>query len=213
MPGKRGHRLLNRLIRITDLRLPFAAQRDQLVRQRQWLIDLDRLLEPVEPPASGAVVAQQVQAYLDRLQTTQAASGDAWDQQVAGHIAQTFRNRWWGLFACYEVAGLPRTNNELEAFLRRLKTGQRRITGRKNVHDFIVRYGRFAAFLDDAESQQTLLVRLLEVPLSAFEHERAHLDLIQERAAKRHRFRHDQPIFLAALETRWAAACTLPVAS
>lgn len=213
MPGKRGHRLLNRLIRITDLRLPFAAQRDQLVRQRQWLIDLDRLLDPVEPPASAAAVARQVQAYLDQLQTSQAASGDAWDQQVAGHIVQTFRNRWWGLFACYDVAGLPRTNNELETFLRRLKTGQRRITGRKNVHDFIVRYGRFAAFLDETESQQTLLARLLEVPLSAFEQARTHLDLIQERAEKRHRFRHDQPIFLAALETRWAAACTLPVAS
>jgi hypothetical protein len=213
MPGKRGHRLLERLIRITDLRLPFAAQREQLVRQRQWLIDLDRLLDPNEPPASGAVVAQQVQTYLDRLQTTQAVSGDAWDQQVVAHIAQTFRNRWWGLFACYEVAGLPRTDNEMETFLRRLKTGQRRVTGRKNVHDFIVRYGRFAAFLDDTESQQALLTRLLQVPLSAFEQVRAELDRFQELEQKRHRFRHDQPVFLAALETRWADACMLPVAS
>ena len=132
---------------------------------------------------------------------------------MAAHIVQTFRNRWWGLFACYEVAGLPRTNNEMETFLRRLKTGQRRITGRKNVHDFIVRYGRFAAFLDDTESQQALLARLLEVPLSAFEQARAQLDTIQELEQKRHRFRHHQPIFLAALETRWAATCTSPVTS
>jgi hypothetical protein len=196
---------------VTDLRLSFVAQRDQLVRQRQWLIDLDRLLDPVEPPASGSVVAQQVQAYLDQLQVSQAANGDAWDQRVADHIVQTFRNRWWGLFACYDVVGLPRTNNELETFLRRLKTGQRRITGRKNVHDFIVRYGRFAAFLDDTESPSALLKRLSEVPLGAFEYERAQLDVIQELAGKRHRFRHDQPIFLAALETRWTAACTLSV--
>jgi hypothetical protein len=213
LSGKGGHRLLERLIRITDLRLPFAAQREQLVRQRQWLIDLDRLLDPAAPPASGAVLAQQVQSYLDRLQTTQAAGGDAWDQQVAGHIVQTFRNRWWGLFACYGVAGLPRTNNEMETFLRRLKTGQRRITGRKNVHDFIVRYGRFAAFLDDAESQQALLTRLLQVPLSAFEQVRTELAMSQELEQKRHRFRHNQPIFLVALETRWATACTLPVDS
>ena len=66
-------KLLERLIRIADLRLPFAAQREQLVRRRQWLNDLDRLLDPNEPPASGAVVARQVQAYLDRLQTTEAA--------------------------------------------------------------------------------------------------------------------------------------------
>jgi hypothetical protein len=213
VPGKRGHQLLERLIRLTDLRLPFAAQREQLVRQRQWLIDLDRLLDPDEPPTSGAIIARQVQAYLDRLQNTVAAGGDAWDQQVVAHIVQTFRNRWWGLFACYDVAELPRTNNELETFLRRLKTGQRRITGRKNVHDFIVRYGRFAAFLDTDESHQALLSRLLQVRLSDFEHERAQLDTTQELAEKRHCFRHDQPIFLAALETRWAAACTLPVAS
>jgi hypothetical protein len=199
------------LIQVTDLRLSFVAQRDQLVRQRQWLIDLDRLLDPLEPPASGLAVAQQVQTYLEHLQVSQATHADAWDRQVANHIVQTFRNRWWGLFACYDVAGLPRTNNELETFLRRLKTGQRRITGRKNVHDFIVRYGRFAAFLDDTESQAALLSRLSEVPLDAFEQERAQLDLIQEVAGKRHRFRHDQPIFLAALETRWVAACTLSV--
>jgi hypothetical protein len=213
VPGKRGHQLLERLIRLTDLRLPFAAQREQLVRQRQWLIDLDRLLEPGEPPSSGAAVAQQVQVYLDRLQNTVAVSGDAWDQQVVAHVVQTFRNRWWGLFACYDIAELPRTNNELETFLRRLKTGQRRITGRKNVHDFIVRYGRFAAFLDTDESHQALLARLRQVRLSDFEHERAQLNTIQELAEKRHGFRHAQPIFLAALETRWAAACTLPVAS
>jgi len=211
VPGKRGHRFLRQLIQVTDLRLAFAAQRDQLVRQRQWLIDLDRLLDPLEPPASGLAVAQQVQAYLEHLQLSQAANADAWDRQVADHIVQTFRNRWWGLFACYDVAGLPRTNNELETFLRRLKTNQRRITGRKNVHDFIVRYGRFAAFLDDTESQPALLKRLSEVPLSAFEYERAQLALIQELAGKRHRFRHDQPIFLAALETRWAAACLVSV--
>lgn len=175
-------------------------------------MDLERLLDPHEPPARGAIVAQQVQAYLERLQTSQAASGDAWDQQVVAHITQTFRNRWWGLFACYEVAGLPRTNNEMETFLRRLKTGQRRITGRKNVHDFIVRYGRLAAFLDDTESQPALLTRLLQVPLSAFAQIRAELDAFQELEQKRYRFRHNQPIFLAALETRWAAACTQPIA-
>jgi len=40
---------------------------------------------------------------------------------VVAHITQAFRNRWWGLFACYESAGLPHTNNEMETFLRRLK--------------------------------------------------------------------------------------------
>jgi hypothetical protein len=37
---------------------------------------------------------------------------------------------------------------------------QRRITGRKNVHDFILRYGSFAAFVDYAEGEEELFKRL-----------------------------------------------------
>jgi len=96
LPAKGGHRPLDRLIRIMDLRLPFVAQREQLVRQRQWLIDLDRLLdaERQEPPASGAAIAERVDCYLSELLASVAHSGDAWDQQMAAHINRTFRNRW-----------------------------------------------------------------------------------------------------------------------
>jgi len=153
------------------------------------------------------VVATQVDRYLTDLRTTIDVTGDDFDRQVAAHVATTLRNRRWGLFACYQVAGLPRTNNELETFLRRLKTTQRRITGRKNVQDFIVRYGQYAAFLDDRESQDDLLARLRQVPLADFARERTGLEVIQEQAQKWHRFRHRQQVFLTDLETRWAAAC------
>ena len=33
-------------MRIADLRQPFAIRREQLAKQRQWLIDLDHLLDP-----------------------------------------------------------------------------------------------------------------------------------------------------------------------
>jgi len=196
-------------VRLTDLRLPFAKRRDQLVRQRQWLYDLNQLLDPAELPANASVVAEQVDRYLVDLLATVATTGDASDQQVATHINQTFRNRWWGLFTCYQVAGLPRTNNELETFLRRLKTGQRRITGRKNVHDFVVRYGCFAASIDDSECQEVLLARLRQVPYEAFVRERNQLVATQELAEKRHRFRHRRAVFLRELETRWIAACAV----
>jgi len=139
-------------------------------------------------------------------------TGDDFDQEVACHINQTFRSRWWGLFICYQVEGLPRTNNELETFLRRLKTGQRRVTGRKKVHDFIVRYGRYAAFCDPQESHESLLTRLSQVSHDEFLRERADLAAMQERTAKRHRFRHRQRVFLQELEARWADACAQPQA-
>ena len=38
---------------------------------------------------------------------------------------------------------LPRTNNELEEYFKRIKSGPRRITGRKKVHEFVIRYGPY----------------------------------------------------------------------
>lgn len=196
-----------RLLRLTELRLPFTQRHDQLVRQRQWLLDLDHLLEPAELPVSASAVAEQIDGYLTQLLAAVATAGDELDQQAATQINQTFRSRWWGLFTCYQVDKLPRTNNDLETFFRRLKTSQRRITGRKNVHDFIVRYGCCAACIDDSESQDALLARLQQVPYPAFVAERTQLVVMQELSEKRYRFRHRQTSFLLDLETRWAAAC------
>lgn len=108
------------------------------------MIDLEHLLDPDRSPAkTSAGVAQAVEAYLVDLTTHRAA--DPEDQSVADHINRIFRSFWWGLFASYDVAGLPRTNNELERFIRHIKMGQRRVSGRKNVQDFIIRYGAYAA--------------------------------------------------------------------
>jgi hypothetical protein len=186
--------------------LPFAKQREQIARQRQWLIDLEHLLDWRDPPATADEVTEQVDRYLSRLVVSIANSHDELDQKVVAHIEQTFRNRWWGLFTCYRVTGMPRTNNDLETFLRRIKCGQRHITGRKNVHDFIVRYGRFAAFVDHTESRELLLARLRQVSYADFAAEHQQLAIIQEQAAKRHRFRHHRASFLLQLETGWSAA-------
>jgi hypothetical protein len=198
------------LIKIVDCRLPFADQVAQLRRQRQWLIDLEHLLDPSkqpdQPPPTRQSVAQAVDQYLTKLLAQVAAGTDAEDQQVAVHINENFRNRWWGLFTCYDVAHLPRTNNDLETYMRRIKTGQRRVSGRKNVHDFLIRYGRYAACVDYRESVDDLLARLRQVSHDDFLREREALDIALLREQKRHRFRHHQDDYLRELEEHWAAA-------
>jgi hypothetical protein len=210
LPEKRGHILLRRLIKIADCRLPFASQVAQLRRQRQWLIDLEHLLDPPEqseqPPLTSQSVAQVVDQYLTKLLAKVAIGTDEEDQRVAAHINTTFRERWWGLFKCYDVAGLPRTNNELERYMRRIKSGHRRILGRKNVHDFIIRYGRYAACVDYQESVDELLTRLQQVSQDDFLRERRTMDLALLREQKRYRFRHHQADYLAELENRWSIA-------
>jgi hypothetical protein len=198
------------LIKIADCRLPFAAQVTQLRRQRQWLIDLERLLAPPEnpgqPPFTSHSVSQAIDHYLIELLHQVAACENEEDQRVAMHINKTFRERWWGLFKCYDVEGLPRTNNELERYMRRIKSGHRRIVGRKNVHDFIIRYGRHAACVDYQENQDELLQRLQQVSQADFLRERRELDTALVKEQKRFRFRHHQAKFLQELEQRWAKA-------
>ncbi|MCK4451726.1 MAG: transposase [Anaerolineae bacterium] len=202
--------LLRRLIKIADCRLPFADQVARLRRQRQWLIDLEHLLDPSKQPdqvpLTSQSVAQAIDHYLTALLAKVATDTDEENQRVAAHINETFRNRWWGLFTCYDVEDLPRTNNDLERYMRRIKTGHRRITGRKNVHDFIIRYGRYAACVDYRESVDDLLVRLRQVSHEDFLRERRALDTALLREQKRHRFRHHQPAYLHGLEERWIAA-------
>ena len=47
------------------------------------------------------------------------------------HFLKVTRSYWAGLFRCYEVAGLPRTNNELEQFFGSYRYHERRCSGRK----------------------------------------------------------------------------------
>jgi len=202
--------LLRRLIKIADCRLPFADQVARLRQQRQWLIDLEHLLDPSEQPdqplLTSQSVAQAIDHYLTELLAEVATDTDEENQRVAVHINETFRNRWWGLFTCYDVEDLPRTNNDLERYMRRIKTGHRRVTGRKNVHDFLIRYGRYAACVDYRENVDDLLARLRQVSHDDFLRERRALDTALLREQKRHRFRHHQPAYLRELEERWTAA-------
>jgi hypothetical protein len=200
--------LLCRLIALTQQRLPFASQIERYRRQRQWLIDLAHLLDPErDPPKSSASVRQAVERYLVDLTTGH--THDDEDQRVAAHINQIFRSFGWGLFTCYDVAGLPRTNNELERFMRQIKMGHRRVSGRKNVHDFIIRYGAYAALVDPAESLDELLTRVAEVDQEEFLKERKQLNLTLLDETKIHRFRYHRADYLAELEARWEAAVAL----
>jgi hypothetical protein len=215
MPKKGDHRLLRALINLVNQRLPFKGQMAQIQRQFQWLVDLEQLLDPPQqhdqPPPTGQHVAQEVDRYLKNLVQQTIADGNLEDQKVAAHIETKFRNYWWGLFHCYDVEGLPRTNNELERFLRRIKMGQRRISGRKNMQDFIIRYGSYVAFIDYPESLADLLRWLERVSQDDFLRERKALDAIFLREQKRYRFRHKRIAYLKGLEDHWETAAQMAV--
>lgn len=204
MSKKGDHPFLQRLLIIADCRLLFTCEIKQIERQQQWLIELEQLLDPEQqPPPTRTWITQAVDRYLQQLPHR---CVDPIDHTVSAHIDKIFRSFWWGLFTCYDVDGLPRTNNDLERFMRFLKSAQRRISGRHNVHDAMIRYGAFLAFLDPHESEAQLLERLASVSHDAFLRERQALDASLLHEQKRHRFLYHRQTYLADLEQQWANA-------
>src|SRR5258705_1915241 len=52
-------------------------------------------------------------------------------QEAFTHFRKVTRSYWPGLFRCYDVADLPRTNNDLEQYFGSYRYHERRASGRK----------------------------------------------------------------------------------
>lgn len=172
--------------------------------QWAWLVELAHLLRLEDETGQrhqARQVKQEVQAFLEHLE--QQTVGTLEDAHIAQHIVQTIRKRWWGLFICYGISGLPATNNAHETFFNQLKHNQRRINGHKSVHDFVVRYGVYAAYLDPQETCEQLLVRLSSVSNEEFQLARQAWRESEAPLHKAHRFRCHRARFLKELEADW----------
>jgi len=195
------------LLDIAALRQPYTERYTQLKRQSEWVIELARLLEPSDKqghPRTARQVKRDVKQFLEQLEQEAAEQPD--EAEVIACIVKAVRNRWWGLFICYRVSNVPSSNNDLETFFKDMKHHQRRITGRKSVHEFILRYGPFAAFIDYAESFDDLLARLRQVKPEDFKQARQVLRKVETRLKKLHRFRHHPDKYYRDLETQWEKA-------
>jgi hypothetical protein len=149
-------------------------------------------------------VQQQVKAFLAELQHH--AEHHPQDAEVVAQICATFRQRWARLFKCYAWPERYRTNNDLETFFSRLRTRQRQIHGRKSVHEFVIRYGEWAVFIDPTESYEQVLQRCQQFGQAHFDQEQARFLKVQQRLQVLYRFRHRPHRCLKALEDQWAQA-------
>lgn len=189
-----------------------AGRAVELQHAHARLCAIAQLLEPTaEPetgqPPTGAQVRQRVEAALDEVATAQTEGRiPLWLQQPLEHLVIVLRRLGAGLYHCYDVPGLPRTNNDLEHFYRQVKAGERRITGHTRSDTFVVRVGGFAVYAAAAgsDSEAALRQRLAAVPAADWQRERVLLRATQERQTKMRRFRLHRAAYLADLEARWA---------
>ena len=103
-----------------------------------WVHAAARILENKEK-LDAAEVQHHLQALLDVM---------ARDREQAGELAgavdrflKVSRSYWPGLFHCYGVEGVPRTNNDLEQFFGSCRHHERRATGRKGASPGLVLRG------------------------------------------------------------------------
>lgn len=203
-----GHDPEPRLVRLRQgLRRALQAVRADYTDLRQvadWLEHIAHLLDPqAHPPRAGAEVRQQLWDYLDEVQ---AASQDA--PRLAAFcqaIRQTSRHYEAGLFHCYDVPGLPRTNNDRESEFRDLNRRLLCATGQKGlVRRQIQRDGAWE-LIPRPDSLRGTIRALAQVESGDLRQER------QRVRQHRHRFRlHTRSAKqaqrqLGQLERRWLA--------
>ena len=111
-----------------------TAQADYtLLRQAgDWLQQLAALLDPDgAPPRTGVEVRNEFEAYLAQIEKDSAPTPRL--REFSAAIAKVSRSYAPGLFYTYDVAGLPRTNNDRESEFRNLNRRLLRTTGQKGL--------------------------------------------------------------------------------
>lgn len=119
------------------------------------------------------------------------------------HFCKVTASYWDGLFACYQVKDLPRTNNGLEQYFGSARHAERRVTGRKRASPALVIRGAVRVVAAGASRFLTISATQLRLTdLEAWHTLRQQLEYRHEARRMQLRFRRDPDAYLAALEQR-----------
>ena len=117
------------------------------------------------------------------------------------HFLKVTDSYWPGLFHCYDVPDLPRTNNDLEQLFGSTRHHERRCTGRKAASPSLVLRGsvRIVAGLG-TRSRRFGGLELAPANLETWQTLRAGLERRRHTRTLRQRFRRDPQAYLRHLE-------------
>jgi len=181
------------------------AQTDYtLLRQAaDWLAHIADLLDPTgKPPRTAAQVQQDLFAYLEQIKIISKSNPDL--QPFFRTIQKTTLSYAPGLFHCYDMPGLPRTNNARESDFRDLNRRLLRTTGQKGlIRRIIQRSGAWELLHRPASLQDTILA-FNHVAPQDFKEERQRLRQHRDRFRLHTRSVKQSRLQLAKLEQRWA---------
>lgn len=165
-----------------------------------WLHEAAHLLANAEQRAVETL-KQEYQHLLETMTQQQDVLGGL--APAVAHFRQVTESYWEGLFRCYQVKDLPRTNHDLEQYFGTARHVERRVTGRKRASPTLVVRGSVrvvAAGASQRFSFSAADLRLTDV--AAWRALRQTLHYRHEGRRRQLRFRRDPQAYLASLEQR-----------
>jgi hypothetical protein len=164
-----------------------------------WVFRAAKILDDGAGRSSAAVRARY-RGPLGAMARFTARAGRL--SAASGHFRKVTRSYWPGLFACYDVAGLPRTDNGLEQLFGAQRYHERRASGRKVASPGLVVRGSVRLVAATATRLRGAVrgEDLAPSDWSAWRELRSGLDRRQGVRAQGQRFRHDPQAYLRKLE-------------
>jgi hypothetical protein len=218
---------LDRLKQIIGKREKLREQIKQIERMRQWVLDAEHILDgswaeiqeqndgTKESVGKRLLTNKEVGLRLDHFlqELSKKLTKDEMSQTEHDGLAEFLRvlhNLKPHLVQCYDLEEFPRTNNDMEGAIRKIKTRYRRISGRKKWNTYLLRYGRSVAFYEwwNATPERWQNFECLAKKLDREDWKEMKKETLsaQSEQLKRFRFRHKRKVFLRTLEERWGAA-------
>jgi hypothetical protein len=203
---------LRTILRETE---PLRAQLSVIQRMREWVLQAEHILSGAWASMPEEITNQEVgrclDAWLQQLADALQAEGmSAEERRCLGQLLKVLTALRPWLTHCYDVVGLPRTNNDMELTIRAIKTRYRRISGRKNWNAYLLRYGRCVAYYEWWQQQpggmEMLEARLPRVAAHRWRQVREQTRLCHRYQLNRYQLRHQPQRYLANLEERWTQA-------
>jgi hypothetical protein len=183
-----------------------SVQSDYTVLRQaaDWLVHISHILDPEQRPVrSGEEVRQELLAFLDHIEKESQSVPRL--HHFYQKIHKTTLNYASGLFHCYDLPGLPRTNNDRESEFRDLNRRLLRTTGQKGlVRRMILRQGAWE-LIPHPDSLRDTVIAISSVNQDEFCQERQRVRMHRNRFRLHTRSTKQSQKQLDQLVQRWIA--------
>jgi hypothetical protein len=150
---------------------------------------------------TGAQVRERYLAFVSQMQEQNTALGSL--GEAIEHFCHKTSNFAAGLFQCYDVKGLPSTNNELERCFGVARVHERRATGRRGAIPGVVVRGSVRVMTAVVTKEKLFSAEELRpCNYQRWRELRQHLQQGEETRRRQFRFRKNPATYLAALEAQ-----------